>query len=51
MMESVQRLIDRFDNAAARKNDPPAVRLGKTLLLFICAAGSLVRARPGISIR
>jgi adenylate cyclase len=37
-----RRLIDRIDNAATLPDDPQPVRLRKTLLIFLCAAGLLV---------
>lgn len=39
---ALQRLIDRIDQAASRPEDPAPVRLRKTLLIFLCAAGILV---------
>jgi adenylate cyclase len=37
--ERLYHLIDRIDNAAALPDDSPAVRLQKTLLIFLCTAG------------
>lgn len=42
MRERIERLIDRIDNAAACPDDPPATRLQKTLVIFLCAAGILL---------
>ncbi|ADE11779.1 adenylate/guanylate cyclase domain-containing protein [Sideroxydans lithotrophicus] len=42
MTELINRLIDRIDNAATLPEDPPPVRLQKTLLIFLNAAGFLL---------
>jgi adenylate cyclase len=42
MPEPIKRLIDRIDNAAALPDDPAPVRLQKTLLIFLNAAGLLI---------
>lgn len=42
MHESIKRLIDRIDNAAACPDDPPGTRLQKTLVIFLSAAGMLL---------
>jgi len=38
----LQRLIDRIDNAATLPEDPVPIRLQKTLLIFLNAAGLLI---------
>lgn len=38
----LQRLIDRIDHAASLADDSEPVRLRKTLLIFLCAAGIMV---------
>lgn len=40
--ELIKRLIYRIDNAATLPGDPPPVRLQKTLLIFLNAAGLLI---------
>ncbi|HYL89289.1 MAG TPA: hypothetical protein VEU32_11080, partial [Burkholderiales bacterium] len=42
MSDLAKRLIERIDNAAAAAGDSPAVRLRKTLLIFLGAAGVLL---------
>ncbi len=42
MTEVLKQLIDRIDNAATLPEDPPPVRLQKTLLIFLNAAGLLI---------
>jgi guanylate cyclase len=42
MHPALQRFIDRIDNAATLADDPPPVRLRKTLLIFLGAAGVLI---------
>ena len=42
MSDLAKRLIDRIDNAAAVAGDSPAVRLRKTLLIFLGAGGVLL---------
>jgi adenylate cyclase len=42
MTELIKRLIDRIDNAATLPDDPAAIRLQKTLLIFLNAAGLLI---------
>jgi adenylate cyclase len=40
--EFLKRFIDRIDNAAALPADSKDVRLRKTLLIFLCAAGMVI---------
>ncbi|HEY3326358.1 MAG TPA: adenylate/guanylate cyclase domain-containing protein [Novimethylophilus sp.] len=42
MSELINRLIARIDNAATLTEDPPPVRLRKTLLIFLNAAGIFI---------
>jgi guanylate cyclase len=42
MTELIKRLIERIDNAATLPGDAPRVRLQKTLLIFLNAAGILI---------
>jgi class 3 adenylate cyclase len=42
MGELINRMIDRIDNAATLPGDPAPVRLQKTLLIFLNAAGLLI---------
>jgi guanylate cyclase len=42
MTELISRLIDRIDNAATLPEDIPPIRLQKTLLVFLNAAGLLL---------
>jgi adenylate cyclase len=42
MTELISRLINRIDNAATLPDDPPPIRLRKTLLIFLNAAGILI---------
>ena len=51
MSEFAKRLIERIDNAATVAGDSPAVRLRKTLLIFLGAAGMLLAPAAAYSLQ